>query len=31
MSDFDLTGKRKVSIYNYCDNECYENKKPLEY
>ena len=27
----DLTGKRKISIYNYCDTECYVNKKPLEY
>ena len=27
----DLTGKSKISIYNYCNNECYENKKPLVY
>ena len=26
-----LTGKSKISIYNYCNNECYENKKPEAY
>ena len=26
-----LTGKSKISIYNYCNNECYENKKPSVY
>ena len=25
----DLTGKRKISIYNYCNTECYENTKVL--
>jgi hypothetical protein len=23
----DLEGKRKIAIYNYCSNECYENTK----
>ena len=27
----DLTGKSKITIHNYCNNECYENKKLLEY
>ncbi len=26
----DLKGDRKVLVYNYCNNECYENKKPQE-
>ena len=25
----DLEGKRKISIYNYCNTECYENTKVL--
>jgi hypothetical protein len=24
----ELKGKRKVLAYNYCNRECYENKKP---
>ena len=27
----DLEGKRKISIYNYCNTECYETKKPSVY
>ena len=23
----DLEGKRKIAIYNYCNNECYKNTK----
>jgi hypothetical protein len=26
----ELKGKRKVLVYNYCNRECYENKKPQE-
>jgi hypothetical protein len=26
----DLKGDRKVSTYNYCNRECYENRKPQE-
>ena len=26
----ELRGKRKVLVYNYCNRECYENKKPPE-
>ncbi len=26
----DLKGNRKVLVYNYCNRECYENKKPQE-
>ena len=26
----DLRGKRKVLVYNYCNRECYENKRPEE-
>jgi hypothetical protein len=24
----DLTGDKKVSIFNYCDTECYEKNQP---
>ena len=24
----ELKGNRKVLVYNYCNRECYENKKP---
>ena len=24
----DLKGDRKISVYNFCDNECYEEGKP---
>ena len=26
----DLRGNRKVLVYNYCNRECYENKRPQE-
>ena len=26
----ELKGKRKVLVYNYCNRECYENKRPQE-
>ena len=26
----DLKGKRKVFVYNYCNRECYELRKPPE-
>ena len=26
----DLRGKRRVLVYNYCNRECYENRKPPE-
>ncbi len=26
----DLKGNRKVLVYNYCNRECYENRKPPE-
>ena len=26
----DLRGNRKVLVYNYCNRECYENRKPPE-
>ena len=26
----ELKGNRKVLVYNYCNNECYGNKKPPE-
>ncbi len=26
----ELRGKRKVLVYNYCNRECYENRKPPE-
>jgi len=26
----ELRGNRKVLVYNYCNNECYGNKKPPE-
>ena len=26
----ELRGKRKVLVYNYCNRECYENKRPQE-
>ena len=26
----ELRGNRKVLVYNYCNNECYENKKQPE-
>ena len=27
----ELKGKRKVSVHNYCNRECYENRKPPEF
>ena len=26
----ELKGNRKVLVYNYCNRECYENRKPPE-
>ena len=26
----DLRGNKKVLVYNYCNRECYENRKPPE-
>jgi hypothetical protein len=26
----DLRGNRRVLVYNYCNRECYENRKPPE-
>ena len=26
----ELKGNRKVLVYNYCNRECYENKKAIE-
>ena len=26
----DLRGNKKVLVYNYCNRECYENKRPQE-
>ena len=26
----ELRGNRKVLVYNYCNRECYENRKPPE-